>query len=79
MSHILVQVRPDACKVKYDAGKLVEPLEERALEHDADEADHDRREEERPPVAEARPLQEEVRHEGAHHVQGAVGEVDDVE
>ena len=59
--------------------EVVEALEHRALEDDAEHAHHERREEQRPPVAEPDLLQQEVGHEGAHHVLGAVGEVDDVE
>ena len=59
--------------------ELVEPLEHRPLEHDAEQPDHERRQEQRPPVAEPGVLQQELGDEGAHHVLGAVGEVDDVE
>jgi hypothetical protein len=59
--------------------ELVEPAQERPLDHDAGHGDDDRREQQRPPVVEPGILQQEERHEGAHHVLGAVGEVDDVE
>jgi hypothetical protein len=41
--------------------------------------DHHRGEHQRPPVVDAELVQQQVRDEGAHHVLGAVGEVDDVE
>jgi hypothetical protein len=59
--------------------ELIEALERRALEHDAGESHGDRCDEERPPVSEPQPLQDEVRRERAHHVLGTVREVDDVE
>ena len=73
------QREPEGEQQAVEMVELVEPLQHRALEHDADEAHGDGRDEERPPVAEPRVLQEEPRGEGAHHVLGAVGEVDDVE
>ncbi len=59
--------------------QLVEPFQHAALEEDAKRSDQQRRKQQRPPVVDA-----EVRHpdpgqERAHHVLGAVGEVDDVE
>ena len=59
--------------------EVIQPPDHGPLEHHPEQADDDRRKDERPPVAEPGPLEEEVRHEGAHHVLGAVGEVDDVE
>ena len=59
--------------------ELVEPLQKQPLDDDAGDADDERRDDERPPVAEPGILQQEERGEGAHHVLGAMGEVDDVE
>jgi hypothetical protein len=59
--------------------EVVQRLEHGALDGDADQTDDDGCDQQRPPVAQARPLQAEVRGEGAHHVLGAVGEVDDIE
>src|SRR5215216_1853225 len=50
-----------------------------ALEDHADDADDYRHEDEGPPVAETKPVEQHPGDEGAHHVLGAVGEVDDVE
>ena len=59
--------------------ELIEPLQEQPLDDDPGDSDDERRDHERPPVAEPGILQQEERREGAQHVLGAVGEVDDVE
>src|SRR5262249_55124489 len=59
--------------------ELVEPLQHRALDHDADGADDDRREHERREIAQVEILQQQERRERAHHVLGAMGEIDDVQ
>jgi hypothetical protein len=59
--------------------ELVERLQHGALDQHAQGADGERRDEERPPVADPEPAQQEVGAEGAQHVLGAVREVDDVE
>src|SRR2546428_54164 len=59
--------------------ELVQPLQKEPLDHDATGADHDGRHNERGPVVEADILQQEKGHKGAHHVLGAMGEIDDVE
>src|SRR6266568_3909168 len=48
--------------------QAVEPPDHGPLEYYAEKSDDNRREDERPPVAEPGPLEEEVRHEGPHHV-----------
>src|SRR5215211_538658 len=57
----------------------VEPLQEGALYDDTGEADEDRGDDQRAPVAHPGILQQEERRKRAQHVLGAVGEVDDVE
>ena len=59
--------------------ELVEPLQQEPLDQDADEADDQRREHQRRPVADAELVEQQERREGTHHVLGAVGEIDDVE
>ncbi len=59
--------------------QLVQPLEHEALDQHAGDADHDGRDQQRPPVADAQLVEQQPGHEGAHHVLGAVREVDDVE
>ena len=62
------------------AVERIEPrqaLEEQPLDDGADGADQERRQDERPPVVEAGDLEQEIGGESAHHVEGAVGEIDD--
>src|SRR5262249_37658247 len=59
--------------------EVLQALEEQALDDHADDADNDRRNDDRPPVAEPQVLQQEKRGEGAQHVLGAVGKVDHVQ
>ena len=59
--------------------ELVEPLQKQSLDDDAGDADQNRRDDQRRPIAKARILQEQIGRKGAHHVLGAVAEVDDVE
>ena len=59
--------------------ELIEPLQEEPLDHHADDPDHDGRHEQGEPIIEADQLQQQERHEGAHHVLGTMGEIDDVE
>ena len=59
--------------------ELVEMADEDALEHHAEGADDDRREEERPPIADTDEIEHEIGTEGAQHVLRAMREVDDVE
>ena len=59
--------------------EVVEPTQEEALDQDAGEADDDRRDDECPPVIQTGVLQQEISRKGAHHVLGAVREIDDVE
>src|SRR3974377_1472971 len=59
--------------------ELVQPLQEEALDDDAADADHQRRNDERRPVANAGVLQDQIGAEGAQHVLGAVAKIDDVE
>ena len=54
-----------------------EPLEEQALDDRPDRADDQRREDEGEPIIEARVLKQEISGEGPHHVERAVGEIDD--
>src|SRR5262249_19135818 len=57
----------------------IEPLQKGALDDDTGDADDDRRDDERDPIVQTGILQQEERREGAQHVLGAMGEVDDVE
>ena len=59
--------------------ELVEPLQEQTLDDDAGDADQDGRDDQRRPIAEAGVLQDEIGGKRAHHVLGAVAEIDDVE
>src|SRR5579883_341972 len=59
--------------------ELVEPAQHAPLEHDPDSADDDRRYEQSPPVIDAELGKQEPRAKRSHHVERAVGEIDDVE
>ncbi len=59
--------------------ELIEPLQEQPLDDHPGDADQHGRKDERPPVAKPCIFQEEESGEGAQHVLGAMGEVDDVE
>ncbi len=59
--------------------ELVQALEHAALDHDRQRADQQRRQHQRQPVVDAQVVQSEPGTEGAEHVLGAMGEVDDVE
>ena len=59
--------------------ELVEPLQEQSLDDHAGDADQHRRDDQRRPIADAGILQQQIGGEGAHHVLGAVAEIDDVE
>ena len=59
--------------------ELVEPLQAKPLDDDAGCADDQRRDDQGGPVADAGILQQQVSGEGAHHVLGAMREIDDVE
>ena len=59
--------------------ELVEPLQEQPLDDNTGDADKNGRDDQRGPVAEAGILQKKVSSKGAHHVLGAVAEIDDVE
>ena len=56
-----------------------EPLEEQALDDRPDRADNQRREDKGEPIIEARILEQEISGEGPHHIERAVGEIDDRE
>ncbi|MHC2437490.1 hypothetical protein ACVMB0_004865 [Bradyrhizobium sp. USDA 4451] len=56
-----------------------QPLQHGALEDHAEDADHDGGDDQRPPVVDAAQIEQEIRHEGAHHVERAMREIDDVE
>ena len=56
-----------------------DPFEEQPLRQRPEQADDHRREEQREPVVQAGVLQQEIRGEGADHVEGAVRKIDDVE
>src|SRR6185369_4524199 len=73
------QGKPEGEEEPIEMVELVEPLQEQPLDDDAGDADRDRRDDDRPPIAEPGILQEKEGREGAQHVLGAVGEVDDVE
>ena len=59
--------------------ELVQTRKHRPFDDDTESADRDRRNQQRPPVAETEILQQKPRAESAHHVQRAVGKIDDVE
>ncbi len=59
--------------------ELVQLRDHQALDDRAEDADDCGHNEERPPVADAQLVEQQVGNEGAHHVLGTVGEVDDVE
>jgi hypothetical protein len=54
-----------------------EALQEQALDDRPNRANRERREHQGPPVVEPRQLQQKISAERAHHVEGAVGEIDD--
>ncbi len=56
-----------------------QPLQHGALEKNSEAPDDQRRQNQRPPVIDAKKVQQEIRDERAHHVERAVREVDDVE
>ena len=61
---------------------MVEPGQEfqhGPFQDHAEDADDDRRKQQRPPVTDAAEVQQEIGDEGAHHVERAMGEIDDVE
>ncbi len=59
--------------------KPVEPLQEQPLDDDADGADQDRHQHQRGPIADVEIVEQQEGREGAHHVLGAVGKIDDVQ
>ena len=59
--------------------ELVKPLQKHPLHDDAAGADDERSDHQRQPIVETEILQEQKRDKSAHHVLGAMGEVDDVE
>src|SRR5215204_103958 len=59
--------------------EIVEARDELALDDDAERAHDQGREDERGPITDAGVVEQHPGHEGAHHVERAVREVDDVE
>ncbi|CPK48638.1 Uncharacterised protein [Bordetella pertussis] len=59
--------------------QLVQVPQQQFFDQDAEQADHQRGEDQHDPVIEPQIGQAHPGHEGAQHVQGAVGEVDDVQ
>src|SRR6476646_4053437 len=59
--------------------ELVKSLKEKPFNNYAGETDNDWRDDQSGPVAKARVLQNKICRKGAHHILGAVTEVDDVE
>ena len=59
--------------------ELVEPLQEEPLDDDSGHPHDEGRDDDRPPITQPGILQQEERGEGAQHVLGAMGEIDDVE
>src|SRR6476646_9654252 len=59
--------------------EVLQALKEKTLDDHADDADNDRCDDDRPPVAEPEVLQQKERRERAQHVLGAVREIDDVQ
>src|SRR5690606_17276627 len=59
--------------------EMVEPSDNQPLDYDPCNADDDRNEDERPPIAETAIGQEHPRNERAEHILSAMGEIDDVE
>ena len=58
---------------------MVKPRQHQPLQHDAEDAHDQRREDQRRPVTDARIVQQHPRNKRPHHVLGAVREIDDVE
>ena len=56
-----------------------QPSQHGPFEDHAENADHDRREEQRPPIVDAEHVEQEIGAERAHHIERAMGEIDDVE
>ena len=56
-----------------------QPLQHGALKEDAERADDQRRQDQRPPVVDAEKVQKEICDERAHHIERAVRKIDDVE
>ncbi|MGY4459820.1 hypothetical protein ACVWYI_003780 [Bradyrhizobium sp. LB13.1] len=56
-----------------------QPLQHGPLQDHAEDADDDRRKQQRPPVVDAAEVQQEIGSERAHHVDRTMGEIDDVE
>src|SRR5215203_5401008 len=56
-----------------------QPLQHGPLKYHAEDADYDGSDQQRPPISDAGQMQEEIGAERAHHVERAMGEIDDVE
>ena len=59
--------------------EFIQPLQEKPLDNDAGDAYQNRRNNQCWPVTKTGVLQDEIGGKGAHHVLGAVTEIDDVE
>jgi hypothetical protein len=73
------QRQPECQQQAVEVIELVQACEHRPFDDDTENADGNRREQKRPPVAEAEVLQQEPCAESSHHVLRAVSKVDDVE
>ncbi|MEY9458456.1 hypothetical protein ABIG07_007404 [Bradyrhizobium ottawaense] len=56
-----------------------QPLQHGPFQDHAEDADDHGCDQQRPPVVDAAEAQQEISNEGAHHVERAMGEIDDVE
>ena len=59
--------------------EMVDAFQHQLLEHDAEQADDDRGDYQRRPERHVEQAEQQPRREGAHHILGAVREVDDVQ
>ncbi len=80
LEHALNDQRQSECQQQpIEVIEAGQPLQHGPLQDHSENADRDRREDQRRPVSDARHIQQEIGTERAHHVERAVGEIDDVE
>ncbi len=71
--------QPEGQQQAVEVVEPVEPLQEQPLDRDAGGTDQDRRQHQGGPIADVEIVEQQECREGAHHVLGAVGEIDDVQ
>ena len=75
----MISASPKVSKQPVKVIEAGQPLQHGSFQNHAENANHDRRDEQCPPISDAQNIEQEIGAERAHHIKRTMREIDDVE